>query len=1037
MSVHHQASSKRTRRGGSTIRAVAVGVVFATVVLSTGSTASAAEVDHVEAIPATDGHYIVTLRDEPAASYDGDVEGLAATRVAPGGRLDATSDDVQRYSSHLEDLHATTVSSVGASISEDYSLTTNGFSTSLTAAQVRRLRSSQDVLSVEPDAVMHPASTPSIRSLGLDGDDGVWAQTGGQDRAGEGTVIGVLDTGIAPHNPSFAGAPLGSKAGADPWRDGAGISFRKSDGGVFHGVCQEGEGFTSADCSTKVIGARYFIAGRDAAAEANGMQEPRSPLDTRGHGSHTASTAAGNANVEATVAGRVIDRISGVAPAAKIAAYKACWAGPDASSDADDGCAHSDIIAAIEQATKDGVDVINMSFQGDTDDAETRRALLGAASAGVFVAASAGNGGPDAGTVGNAEPWVTTVAASTVPDNYSSTLVLGDGHRLAGQSVTVVSPVSGYLSLAAMSGVSGAVQPELCGPMTLDRSKVSGRIVVCDRGTVNRVDKSAEVRRAGGIGMVLVNPTADSVDLDAHSVPTIHFDSGARQKITDYAAQMGATATLVPGNTTGTSEPAPQIANYSSRGPKQDEGGDVVKPDIAAPGSGIVAAVADVDGKPAFGAESGTSMSSPHIAGLGLLYLGEHPKASPAEVKSAMMTTAYDTLDNRGTVVTDPFAQGAGEVLPKRYLDPGLLYLSGPKEWAGYAAAVGLQLPRPAKAVPASQLNLPSIAVSKLLDTQTVMRTVTSTRAGTWKPSVQGLDGVDAKVTPKTLSFSAAGQTRTFSVRLTTRNGADTDTWSTGSLTWTDGTTTARIPVAVNPQAIDAPASATGTGSSGSSGSTSITVTGGVRGRVTPALAGLARGEHLTGTGQGPGTPTGRGARGESLMYPLTLASSLRTLVLDVAPVDGKTDMDLVLARRDDDGALEAVQIAESPSLTEWIIASDLSAGEYTIVVEPGGTAGTAAAFNVTQYRIDSDTHEGAFSASPTSIPVKQGRKATFRASWTGLEPDAKYVGVVSYAGSPQTTIVDVDTSSASASPHSKRAHPSITPTASEPPNEP
>ncbi|WP_435091805.1 S8 family serine peptidase [Clavibacter michiganensis] len=1029
MSTRTQTPPTRRGRPPGPARAFAASLLAVALVAAGGSIASAADAPTASVpLDATDGHYIVTLRDQPAASYDGTLDGLPRTQVDPGSRLDAESDQVQKYSAHLGDLHRQTADAVGATITNDYSVTTDGFSAELTTDQVRRLATDPDVLSVEKDVELHPESTPSIRALGLDGAGGVWAKTGGQDHAGAGAVIGDIDSGITPDSPSFAGSPLGTKPGADPYRSGSGIVFRKGDGTLFHGVCQTGDGFTASDCSTKIVGARYFVAGRDAATDKPiGPQEKRSPFDANDHGTHTASTAAGDAGVSATVAGRVLDTISGVAPAAKVAAYKVCWSGPDPKVETDDGCEGSDIVAAIEQATKDGVDVINMSLGGSQDDQATKRALLGAASAGIFVAASAGNEGPGASTLSNTEPWVTTVAASSVPDNYSATATFGDGRKVAGASVSVVAKVTGSLVLASASGASGASSPNLCGANTLDPAKVTGKIVVCERGVVNRVDKSAEVLRAGGIGMLLVNPTSNSTDLDTHSVPTIHLDADVYQEVVDYAGKAGATVTLAPGNSSGVQPAAPQIAGFSSRGPKQDEGSDIVKPDIAAPGVGIVASVADKDGKPAFAVESGTSMSAPHIAGLALLYLGVHPKASPAEIKSAMMTTASDTVDTKGATVTDPFAQGAGEVVPSRFLDPGLLYLSGEKDWRGYAAATGLDLPHPSQPVAASQLNLPSIAVAQLLGSETVTRTVTSTKAGTWKASVQGVSGVDVQVAPSTLSFTGPGQTKSFQVRLTTHAGAKTGSWTTGSLTWSGPGGTVRGPIAVTPESVQVPATASG---SGVSGTTGVTVTGGIDGTVALTAAGLAKGEHVSDPDDAGAAHSGEAPTGYEVDYPLTLTNATKALVIDIAPADGKSDMGVALLKKAKTGPPTVVADQETASLGERLVASDLEAGDYTVAALVNQAAGSAktAAFDLTEYQVGSGAGEGSLAVTPSALRTKPGKPASYTASWSGLAAGSSYVGVVSYGGSDATTLLSVSTAAASPPPVA------TAPTASAPP---
>ena len=596
-----------------------------------------------------DGRYIVTLRDEAVATYGGGTDSFSATRAPEGEELAPRSKRAVAYSDHLSEEQAAVAESVGADIISSYTLATNGFSSVLTADQAAELAADSRVLAVVKDELLHvQAAVPSTDFLGLSGDGGVWNATGGVDSAGEGVVVGVIDTGVAPENPSFAGEPLGDAPGAEPYRDGESIVFEKADGARFRGACVTGEQFAADDCSTKLIGARYFLDNFSEDSIGADRAEYVSPRDGNGHGSHTASTAAGNHGVPASVAGRDLGEISGVAPAAKIAVYKVCWSGPTPQ---DDGCATGDLLAAIDAAVFDGVDVINYSIGGGaaiTTVSLTDQAFLRAAAAGIFVAASAGNDGPGASTADNAAPWITTVAASTIP-SYEASVRLGDGRTFLGGSITLPAggSLDGPLVAASAIGVAGAVDPRLCGPGTLDPARAAGTIVLCERGVVDRVAKSAEVARVGGIGMVLVNPGPNSVDLDDHSVPTVHLDGDAYAAVSDYAATAGASVTLEDGNTTGgASVPTPQVAGFSSRGPILADGGDVLKPDVAAPGVAILADAANAEGEdPRFQLLSGTSMSSPHVAGLAALYLGERPNASPSEVKSALMTTAYDTVD--------------------------------------------------------------------------------------------------------------------------------------------------------------------------------------------------------------------------------------------------------------------------------------------------------------------------------------------------------------------------------------------------------
>ena len=545
------------------------------------------------------GRYIVTLSDAAVATYDGGIPGYPATSPDGGDQLNTRRAPALKYSDYLTEKQQAVATAAGVTIDASYTTALNGFSADLTSAQAAQLMGNRGVIAVTLDEMKHITAVPSTSFLGLDGPGGVWESIGGADQAGDGVVVGVLDTGIAAENPAFAGEPLAGSAAPAPYLDGQTITFAKSDGGTFRSVCQTGEQFTASDCSTKVIGARYFLNGFGANRLGNagtGSGEFVSPRDGDGHGSHTASTAAGNVATPATVGGIDFGTITGVAPAAKIAVYKVCWSGPDPAVTTDDGCTTTDLLAAIDQAVIDGVDVINYSIGGgaaQTTFSPTDEAFLGAASAGVFVAASAGNDGPAASTLDNASPWITTVAASTIP-SYEATATLGDGTAFAGASITVnfdpaATPLTGALVNSTAYAAPGVTDANLCGPSSLT-TVPPGTIVVCDRGVYNRVAKSAEVLRVGGIGMLLVNRTPGSIDTDFHAVPTVHLDSVYRAQVVAYAAAPGATVTFTTGNQTSYTPPAPQVAGFSSRGPLLADGSDLLKPDISAPGVSFVIA---------------------------------------------------------------------------------------------------------------------------------------------------------------------------------------------------------------------------------------------------------------------------------------------------------------------------------------------------------------------------------------------------------------------------------------------------------------
>ncbi len=955
----------------------------------------------------TPGRYIVTLADASAATYQGGARGFAPTKPKAGKQLNAQNRSVESYSDYLNERQKDIASSVGAKIEYSYTLALNGFSAELTAAQAMQLSRNKNVVGIAPDELRHVTAESSTAFLGLEGPDGVWASLGGTDKAGAGVVVGMLDTGIAPENPSFAGDPLGTTPGADPYLDGTTITYAKGDGSTFRGVCETGVQFTASDCSTKIIGARYFVDGFTAANIGGpDIGEYLSPRDGDGHGSHTSSTAAGNANVPASVEGTSFGTISGVAPAAKIAAYKVCWSGKDPTVTTDDGCATSDLLAAIDAAVSDGVDVISFSIGGgaaQTTVSATDQAFLGAAAAGIFVSAAAGNAGPGSSTLDNASPWITTVAASTIP-SYEATVTLGDGTQMAGASITVDMnpadpPLTGSLVLADAVKLDGASNANLCYANTLDPVKTAGKIVVCERGVIARVDKSAEVKRAGGIGMILINVVPGSTDLDNHSVPTIHLDAQFHDALMAYAATPDATASFAPGNSTGIEPPTPQVAGFSSRGPVLADGSDIVKPDITAPGVAIIADGANAEGEaPTFQFLSGTSMATPHISGLAALYLGKSPNASPSEIKSAMMTTAYNTVDGAGNPVTDPFVQGAGHVDPTKYFEPGLLYLNGLDDWYAYIEGIGYDVG--VTPIDPSNLNLASIGIGSLTASETITRTVTATQPGTFTSSIS-IPGIDAVVTPSTLSFASAGDTASYTVTFS-RTTAPLDAFATGSLTWTSGSTAVRSPIAVQPVAIVAPANVSGTGDSGS---VDVTVTPGSDADIPLATTGLSLGVLQPDPTGVEAEHSGSGSAGAHFEYTVAVPDATALARFDLDSLDDTADLDLTVYQLDGDGNPVAGWQSATASADERVDIANPVAANYLVMVDVY-SANPSTAFDLTTYSVVAG---GApITLTPSVIPGQQGVPYTYTAGWSGLAAHSSYLGIISYGDTGAQTLLSV-----------------------------
>ncbi|WP_353807290.1 S8 family serine peptidase [Agromyces sp. SYSU T00194] len=981
----------------------------------TPSAAGAGATGYVDLTDFTDGRYIVFLDEAPVATYDGGVSGIAPTTPGNGRAFDATSKNSRAYANYLEAKQDKLAKSVGAEVATSYTVALNGFAADLTADQAATLAGMRGV-TVEADQIYHLDATPSTEFLGLgsgaDGTGGVWDATGGRESAGEGIVVGILDTGIAPENASFAGDALGTTPGDEPYLDGDVITYAKADGGVFTGTCEVGEQFEASDCSTKIVGAQYFVDGFGAGSIGDAsVGEYVSPRDGDGHGSHTASTAAGDPVGEVTVGSNAFGGVVGVAPAAKIAAYKVCWSGPDPASQDDDGCAGSDLLAGINAAVADGVDVINFSIGGGAATSTvvgTDYAFFNAAAAGVFVAASAGNSGPSASTLDNAAPWITTVAASTIP-SYEATATTGDGAKAVGGSVTVPADgVSGDFVRGdqVKTRKASASEALLCAAGSLDPALVTGKIVYCDRGAYARVDKSAEVARAGGIGMIMANPSPNSIDLDLHSVPTIHVPDTERDALYEYAGTAGATISFAQGREVGTAPATPQVAGFSSRGPVLADGSDVLKPDISAPGVAILAAGANADGEEGtYQFLSGTSMSSPHIAGLAAFYLGEAPTESPMAVKSAMMTSAYDTVDAAGDAVTDPFTQGAGHVDPTSFFAPGFVYDSDVYDWAAYIEALGYADYNGIDPVDPSDLNQASIAVGSLTGTETVTRTATATQAGTFTPTINGLAGFDVDIEPSSLVFGAAGEEASYTVTFT-RTDAPVDQFTTGSIDWVSGATVVHSPVAVQPVSLDAPSDEVGTGTTGS---VDVSVTPGFTGDIPLTVAGLAPAEQLKVKKGGPNKAySGSGSTGDEATWFVEIPEGVTFQRWDLDAYNDAADLDLLIYQLDGKrGTRVALWYSATGDADERVDLLAPEPGYYEIVAQV--YAGQDEMYDLDSYTV-MPGGVGDLSASPNPLPGVQGEEATYTLSWSGLDAGETYLGYVAYGESGFGTALEVGT---------------------------
>ncbi|MCU0494412.1 MAG: S8 family serine peptidase [Chloroflexaceae bacterium] len=946
--------------------------------------------------------YIVMLREMPSLAYAGGIPGLRAT----AGIRDRSDPNVQRYAAFLQGRQDAMLNSVGGGRKlYSYRHTLNGFAAELTAAQAAQLARDPAVFSVTPNekVQLETFSTPDF--LGLTKPGGLWGTLGGPASAGEGVIIGILDSGIWPENPSFAD-------------DGNFRSLAR-----WKGECLTGEAWTADNCSGKVIGARHYNAtwGGDSGVKELFPWEVNSARDVNGHGSHTASTAGGNYNVPASAEGTFLGNISGMAPRARIAVYKVCW---------DDGasgtCGTIDSVAAIEDAAMDGVDVLNFSISGSRTSVvdPVEFAFLQASAAGVFVAASAGNSGPAASTVAHNSPWITTVAASTHDRDYVSSVTLGNGASYAGKSLgsgTAVAP----LIDATAAGLPGAdpAAVRLCfgaddngGTPVLDPAKIAGKIVICDRGVTARVNKSLAVKQAGGIGVIMTNVSPNSLNADLHFVPTIHVADTARDAIKAYAATAGATAQIAPGQRTVGE--APFMAAFSSRGPALAINGNLLKPDITAPGVDVFAAVAPPGNAGRdFDFYSGTSMSSPHVAGLAALLKDLYPAWTPSMIKSALMTTASQVTNQGNPIRNDtgspanPFNYGAGHANPNGAQNPGLVYAARTSDYVAFLCGQRLlNDPRcPRIAIDASNLNLPSVAISNMAGTQTVQRTVTNvgTSRATYTASVSGLDGITATVTPSSLTLNP-GESKSFQIAFG-RTTAALNTYAFGALTWTSDATTVRSPLAIRPVAIAAPGTVTSNGSA-----TTYGVRFGYNGPFSAQPRGLVPATAFNGTLTQSGSQFVPGAP-DTVSFTVDIPAGTeyaRFALFDNATTPG-SDLDLFVFRG-------STQVAASAGGTsdEQVNLVKPAAGTYTVWVHAYAFTGTSTSFTQFNWAVTAASAGNMAVSAPGSATL--GTNASVSLAFSGLAPATRYLGTVTYHnvaaptgyddGRIGTTLVEVNT---------------------------
>jgi len=934
------------------------------------------------------------------------------------------SAEARGHAADIAASHNALLATVGASPeAKTYSYTNavNGFAAFISHEQAEKLAGMPGVAMVVPNELQQPQTDESGEFLGLTAAGAAYAS----GVTGEDVVIGVIDTGIWPEHPSFADdgsydAPpvtIGTVTAEDYTgvdRTWEGCDFGSTDHALAPGLADPD--FT---CNNKLIGARYVL---DSYIEAVGLTnvEYGSARDEDGHGTHTASTAGGNAGVAASIFG--IDRgtISGIAPRARIVAYKALG---------ELGGTSADLAMAIDLAVGDGVDVINYSigstsFAIGLDDV----AFLFASGAGVHVATSNGNSGPGAATIGSpaSDPWVTSVGASTHTRRFANTVTVGVLPTRQGPANPVsysgasVTPGTGPLALVDAADLGN----ELCDSTAKFKGNISGKIVLCKRGGNARIDKSFAVYQAGGAGMVLYNTLANDVYFtDNHWVPSIIVDNPTGLAIKQYIDSSSAPSAQISVGVASPTQGA-VMAAFSSRGPNLLTG-DVIKPDVTAPGVSILAGnsltpTASPHGQ-AFQAISGTSMSSPHVAGLFALFDQVHPDWSAAAAKSAIMTTAYQNVFKQdGVTPADPFDMGAGHVDPSgspgqlgTFFNPGIVYdNSGLFDYAQFTCVTDMGVFSAGTCAfldanttydDPSDYNIASIAIGELSGSQTVTRTVTNVtkKAIALTPVVDAPEGYHVTVSPATIRI-ATGKSATFQVTIT-NVGAELGEWAFGSLTLQGDGVSAYSPIAVRGVALSVPPVVSG---AIADGGTSFDVNFGYTGPYAAVPHGLTPATVATDSvGQDPDqtfqvTDVGNGATAHTIE--VADAAIVRIHIPPLA--DAAIDLDLFV--HGPDGT--EVGASTNGSTNETVDLVLPAAGTYTAYVHGWSVGDTPVSYEIRTWVVPNPA--GTLGASaPTAAVI--GTIGTVNLTWPTSLPAGDYLGLVTHesdAGLEGVTVVEV-----------------------------
>ncbi|KAF3792718.1 Subtilisin-like protease SBT1-9 [Nymphaea thermarum] len=661
-----------------------------------------------------------------------------------------------------------------------YTNAINGFSAILSSSQLELLKNQPGFVSAYRDMEVTRDTTHTFEFLNLSPASGIWPAS----KFGEDVIIGMVDTGVWPESKSYAdeGMPEVPKR----WK----------------GQCQSGIDFSSSICNRKLIGARYFNKGLKA-KNPNLTISMNSPRDVEGHGTHTSSTAAGSYVEGASYFGYAAGTARGMAPRARLAIYKALW---------EEGSYASDVIAAIDQAISDGVDVVSISMGYDQVPLHQDPVAIAAFSAmekGIFVSSSAGNNGPTLSTLHNGTPWVLTVGASSIDRKFGATITLGNGVTLFGASMypRLDSSLT-RVPLLYSEATKACNSSEML-------NNVGHKVVLCEfsKYTTAQISTLASSNVAGSL--FISNSSSDLSDVILDFPGAILRLEDSKAIFRYIAKSRNPVVTIRFGSTVTGTKPAPSIAAYTSRGPSPSTP-MILKPDLVAPGSLVLASWTMNSSTVAVGQKSlftdfniisGTSMACPHASGVAALLKSVHPDWSPAAIRSAMITTA-SILDNTNNPIQDAgqpaegLAMGAGQIEPNRAMDPGLVYDAGRDDYVKLICSLNYTK-RQIQTITRSpshiddcadidiDLNYPSFIAfftGKHPPTvKTFKRVVTNVDDGgaTYRAEIKPMKGFVVTASPETLVFQKKNDKRSFVLTMAKTSPMEEDVVG-GSLSWVE-----------------------------------------------------------------------------------------------------------------------------------------------------------------------------------------------------------------------------------------------------------